>query len=104
MKRLIAAGVLILIIMISCISGNIIIGNNCNYIIKLVEDCENSYNRDRSATIRLSGKLEKEWQSRETLLSAYSNHGYIEDVKASLAKLVPYAESDKEMLTRKATG
>ena len=96
MKRLIAAAALAAIILISCISGSMLVGKNCEYINGLVTDCENSYKQNRNEAVQLSEKLEKEWQSKETLMSAYSTRGYIEDIKISIAKLAPYAESDKE--------
>lgn len=96
MKRLTAAAVLSAIILISCISGSMLIGKNCKYINSLVTECENSYKNSTGTAVELSAKLEKEWQKRETLLSAYSNRGYIEDIKISAAKLVSYAESDNE--------
>lgn len=95
MKRLIAAGGLLVFIIVACVVGNSVIdgayGKLTNDIPKCISAAQSG---DKNQAKSMAQNLEEYWQEKEMLLFIFVNHDTVEDISASLSKLSAFTTPD----------
>ncbi len=97
MKRLIPAGILLILIILAYFSSQSYIMDTCNDARELVEICEKDY-RDGKDAYQAAEKIEHLWEDNEKPLSFFVNHDRIDDIELELSSLLLYSRSDEEEL------
>ncbi len=85
MSRIIAAVILILLLTGLCISDRIVINHSYNSLNEYIIECENAV--DSKDNKEIAGKLKKEFETKEGLLSVYVNHDTLDEISESVARL-----------------
>lgn len=91
MKRLIAAGILMLIVIASYILSRNYIINTCDEIKSLVIECETEYKQNSTSAEKTAEKLEKTWSEKEQILSFFVNHDRVDEIELALSSLNVYS-------------
>ena len=92
MKRLIAAGVLTIIIAIIHFCGSIYIKNVIKESNSLLAECVNEY-KEASSPQEKALDLEKYWSERESYLSIFAHHDNIDEIESAISSLVVYSST-----------
>ena len=92
MKRLIAAGVLIIFVVSTYLTGYFYIKNTCDTANALLKDCIEIYKTDKDAT-KSAKKLNDFWSKNEPLLSVFANHSSIDEIELAISSLENYSDS-----------
>ena len=90
MKRLIAAGVLLLFVISAYIFGFLYIDNVCTNANAYLKKCVSVYKSDQNATNEAE-KLEKYWSKKEKGLSFFANHADIDEIELAISSLKTYS-------------
>lgn len=102
MSRIIAAVILISLLTGLCISDRIVINHSYNSLNGYIIECENAV--DSKDNKELAGKLKKEFERKEGLLSVYVNHDTLDEISESVARLETLAgESRADYLSECAS-
>ncbi len=92
MKRLIAAGILSLLVLTGYIYGYLYIDTACDTAKKYLEKCISVYSTDKDAT-KEAEKLEKYWSEKEKGLSFFANHSDIDEIELAISSLKAYSNT-----------
>ena len=92
MKRLIAAGVLTVIIAIIHFSGNIYIKNVIKECNEILDNCVSEYKINASPQEKAK-KLQEYWGKKEDLLSVFSRHDNIDEIERAIDSLAVYSKT-----------
>ncbi|MBR2039860.1 MAG: DUF4363 family protein [Clostridia bacterium] len=92
MKRLIAAGVLTVIIAIIHFSGTIYIKNVIDEANSLLDECVTEYSENSSPKEK-AVELEEYWSKRESYLSIFAHHDNIDEIESAINSLVVYSST-----------
>ncbi len=91
MRRIIIAGVLLTIVIISYISSYIYIDKACEETNRLLEECVDAYKESKNPK-SYAEKLENYWSKKEKPLSVVVNHARIDDIESAISSLVVYSD------------
>lgn len=91
MKRLIAAGILAVLVTALCIGGNYIMQHSCNNLLEMIDDCKSAENKN--SAYKKAEKLEDEWVKKETLLSLFSNLRMVDDIGVAISRISAYSDN-----------
>ena len=86
MKRLIAAGVLIVLVIGIYISSYFYIDRVCEETEKLLNECVSAYNNNQKIETNIT-ELENYWSSKEKVLSIILNHNSIDEIESAIESL-----------------
>ncbi len=92
MKRLIAAAVLFVFIVVCFFSGHGYIKNVCKNADSLLTDCKNAFETDADAAEQ-SEKLMRYWSEKENTLSIFTNHSAIDEIELAIEELKVYSSA-----------
>lgn len=92
MKRLIAAGILLVFVITVYIFGYIYITKTCDTATDMLNECGKLYNNNEQAQ-ECAKKLEKFWNKKEGTLSVFANHEHIDDIELAIGSLVIYSKT-----------
>lgn len=99
MKRLLAAGVLILLVAAINIGSYLVTEKYCTEMSNYVTQCRNIYeNGDKKAAAEKAAEFEKYFGKAELYLAIFINRGGIDDIGMSVTRLGSYAESGDDTL------
>ena len=91
MKRLIAAGILTIIIITAYILSRSYIINTCDEIKELVIKCETEHKNSSVMSESTAEKLENTWSEKEQILSLFINHNRVDEIELALSTLAVYS-------------
>lgn len=97
MKRLIAAGVLLGLVLTAYFGGYFYIKNTCERAENILEECINAYETQKNAETETE-KLKKFWDKKEKPLSIFADHSDIDAIEQAIMTLKVYSESDEQEL------
>lgn len=88
MKRLIPAGVLIVIIICVSVFGKIIVDRNCTAVSKKLTEFKKQYlTEDTEQAEKSAEELQKQWQKCEKRISPFANRELIDNITISLSRM-----------------
>lgn len=96
MKRLVSAGILLTLVLVSYLFSLHYITKSCDEAKNLVYACEKEYADGDAQTAATA--LRDYWDGKEKLLSFFVNHNHIDDIELELAALTLYSKTDREIL------
>lgn len=91
MKRLIAAGILLVLVITSYILSFFYIKNTCAEIKDMVIKCEQEYENDIEKCYETSKELQDIWSKKEMILSFFVNHDRVDEVELAISSLKVYS-------------
>ena len=103
MKRLIAAGVLTVIIAIIHFSGTIYIKNVIDEANTLLAECVTEYSENASPKEKAT-QLEDYWSKRESYLSIFAHHDNIDEIESAINSLVVYSSTENSEIFYEYSG
>lgn len=103
MKRLIAAGVLTVIIAIIHFSGTIYIKNVIDEANSLLTECVTEYSENSSPKEK-AVELEEYWSERESYLSIFAHHDNIDEIESAINSLVVYSSTENSEIFYEYSG
>lgn len=92
---MISAGILLVFVISVYIFSCFYIKSSCNEARVLLDECEQSYSDGKNAE-KGAEALKKLWDSKESPLSVFVNHGSIDDIELAIGELCVYSTSDEE--------
>lgn len=103
MKRLIAAGVLIIVISIIHLSGNIYIKNVINETDALLKKCVEEYKNEQHPE-KAAKQLKEYWGDREDYLSVFAHHDDIDKIELAIDSLSVYSKTENSEIFYEYSG
>ena len=97
MKRLVAAVIILIILGAVFFTGYFSINNICQNTKELLSECVNNYHSG-NRTQESAAKLEKYWNSKESILSLFADHTSIDNIELDLHLLKIYSSTDEKEL------
>ena len=92
MRRLIAAGILVLCVAVACVIGVRYTSSVCETLETRISDCIAAYEAgDADRAAKAAETLETYWIEVEERLSVFVNHSELDNIGISIAKLSPLA-------------
>lgn len=92
MKRLIAAGILILMVAAVCVTGIFTINHHYYKIDGMLDDAISFYmDDDMEKVAEISSEIEKQWVIAERYISLFVNHSNVDEIGNSISRLEPLA-------------
>lgn len=91
MKRIIAAGVLGVIIAVCCIANTVYIKRSYGELTEDINLLKKEYSVSYESAAEKAEKFEEKWVKKEALLSIFANHGIVDEIGVSISKLPIYA-------------
>lgn len=92
MKRLIAAGCLLVIVVSVYLIGYFYINDACDTANKYLDTCVDVYKADKDATDEAE-RLKEYWDKAETILSLFANHSTIDEIERAIGSLKTYSRT-----------
>ncbi len=101
MRRLLAAGCLLLCIAAACLCGALSTRAACDRLDDLVAACRAACEAgDLPRAAAAARALEADWDARKESLAVFVNHGVLDEIDAATALLEPYAAAKDAALYR----
>lgn len=97
MKRLIAAAILSAFVAASYFTGFFIVNKTCENTNRLLNDCVENYDDGKDAKAS-SEKLQKYWEKKEKILSAFAHHSVIDEIEIAINNLTVYSNSKEKAI------
>lgn len=97
MKRLIAAGVLLIFVITSYFSGYFYIKSTCISAENILDKCISAYENQNNAKTEIEN-LKSFWDKKEKPLSIFADHTDIDAIEQAIATLTVYSESSQKEL------
>lgn len=97
MKRLTAAGILLIFVLTAYFSGYFYIKNTCKTAEKMLKECISAYENQNDAKNETE-KLERFWSKKEKPLSIFADHKEIDSIEQAIMTLKIYSKSDEKEL------
>ena len=95
MKRLIPACILSVIIVCSCILGQITVKKYCNTAYNDIKECKEDFLDGKSENAYNSTvKIEKNWKKQKAVLAVFVNHSLLDEISQSVVQLPELAKAD----------
>ncbi|MEE0945654.1 MAG: DUF4363 family protein [Acutalibacteraceae bacterium] len=86
MKRLIAAFTLLFIVISLIIASSLTIDRCCKVLLDDLDKCEEAFRQEKSTAEPLS-QLQNNWDKYDTVLMFFTNHGALEEIGYSIARV-----------------
>ncbi len=103
MKRLIAAGVLIVVISIIHFSANIYIKNVIKESNVILEKCIEEY-KDEANPEKYAKQLQEYWGDKEDYLSIFAHHDNIDEIERAIDSLAVYSKTENSEIFHEYSG
>ena len=103
MKRLIAAGILLCVVIATYLSAVFYIQHVCDETEILLNDCINAYNNQKNAE-KTAKKLNKYWNKHEQTLSIFANHNSIDEIELAISSIEIYSSTSEKEIFKEYTG
>jgi len=103
MRRLIAAVLLLVIVLVSYLISFFYIKNTCDNANRILDECINLYEQDLNAS-KKAEELNKYWSGHEKYLSVFANHSMIDDIELAISSLLIYANTDDNVIFYEYSG
>lgn len=103
MKRLIAAGILFVLVLAAYLTGHFYIKNTCDTAKELLNECINAYETQNEAGSKAE-KLKNYWTEKEKPLSFFANHSEIDEIELAISTLEIYSVTDSKELFSEYSG
>jgi predicted component of type VI protein secretion system len=103
MKRLIAAGVLTVIIAVIHFSGTTYIKKVINQSNNLLADCVSEYESNLNPEEKAK-KLQKYWSNQEDFLSIFAHHDNIDEIERAIDSLAVYSSTQNSEIFYEYSG
>lgn len=103
MKRLIAAGILLSVVIATYLSAMFYIRHVCDETAVLLENCISAYNSQKNAE-KSAKKLSKYWNKHEQTLSIFANHNSIDDIELAISSIEIYSTTSEKEIFKEYTG
>lgn len=97
MKRLIIAGVLLVLVIATYLTSLFYITSSCDKAKVMVEDSIKAYSQTKAAEAEAKS-LENYWDKKEPLLSVFVNHDRIDDIETAISLMNVYAKMPENEL------
>ena len=97
MKRLIAAGILLVFVITSYIVSYSYIDKTCQKTNKMLNECVTAYQENKNPKEKAEN-LKDFWKRREKGLSLFSNHQSIDEIELAIELLSVYSTSSQKEL------
>ena len=97
MKRLIAVGILLLLLISVFLTSLFYIKNTCEKTEILLTECVNAYEQKGDISKRIED-LEKFWDKKEKVLSVFADHNSIDEIELSIKLLAVYSHTSQKEL------
>ena len=94
MKRLIAAAILTVFILVAYFGSYIYVVNTCEETTKLLENCILDFKINGNAENKAL-KLKKQWDKKEKILSYFVNHDLIDEVEVNISNVYTYSKDNE---------
>lgn len=95
MKRLIAAAVLFVTLLILFVTSYFYITKTCDQTKDLLYECSKAYESGENA-YKLAEELDTFWNKKEPLLSVFTSHSKIDDIEEAIYCLKLYSKTDEK--------
>ncbi len=95
MKRLIAAAVLGVILLILYSTSYFYVTNTCTKTKELLKECRVAYDKQHDAE-KKAEEINEFWNKKEPILSIFSSHNKIDDIEEALYCLEIYSKTDEK--------
>ena len=103
MKRLIASGIIAVIIAVIHFSGNIYIKNVINESNHLLENCIEEYKNDENPE-SAAKKLKDYWGKQEDYLSVFAHHDHLDEIERAINSLSVYSKTKNSEIFHEYSG
>ena len=97
MKRLIPAGILLVLVIVTYVTSLFFITDSCDKTKKLLDNSVTTYTQNKTAE-KEAKAVEKFWNKKEPLLSVFVNHDRIDDIETAISLLNVYAKNPDNQL------
>ncbi len=95
MKRLIPACILSVVIICSCILGQITVKKYCNSVYDDIKECKEDFIVGKSESAYNNAiKIEKNWRRQKAVLAVFVNHNLLDEISQSVVQLPELAKAD----------
>lgn len=95
MKRLIPACILALVIICSCIVGQIVVKKYCDNVYNDLKECKEQFvSGETSTAYNLSVEVKENWKGNKAVLSVFVNHNLLDEISQSVMQLPEFAKAD----------
>ena len=99
MKRLIAAGILFVIIIVFALSAWLLTSHFYNSLSEGLEECIQSYqNGDKKTAAQKAAELENEWDTVRFYLAAFTNRDILEEIETTLSRTHTFAKTQNDSM------
>ena len=95
MKRLIAAAVLGVILLVMYFTSYFYITDTCKKTTDLLNECRVAYDQQNNAEEKAI-EINEYWNKKEPILSIFSSHSKIDDIEEALYCLKIYSNTDEK--------
>lgn len=92
MKRLIAATILFIFVVVSYLTGYAFINSTYKTANNLLEECISVYETDNNA-YNAAKNLKNFWEEKEGLLSVFANHSSIDEIELAISSMLVYSNT-----------
>ncbi len=103
MKRLIAAGILFVLVLAAYLTGHFYIKNTCDTAKELLNECISAYETQNEAGVQAEN-LKKYWAKKEKPLSFFVNHSEIDEIELAISTLKIYSVTESKELFSEYSG
>ena len=95
MKRIIPACILAVVIISSCIVGQIVVKKYCDGVYNDLKECKEQFvNGEISTAYNLSVEVKENWTGNKAVLSVFVNHNLLDEISQSVMQLPEFAKTD----------
>lgn len=103
MKRLIAAGILTVVVISVYLTGFFVIDNACDGAKTILNKCINAYKNEENAD-EIAENLKSYWGKKEKILSVFANHSEIDDIEMAIDILCIYSKTKEKEIFSEYSG
>lgn len=103
MKRLIAAGILLTVVIATYLSSMFYIQHICDETTVLLDNCISAYNNQNNAE-KSAKKLNRYWDKHEQTLSIFANHNRIDEIELAISSIKIYSGTSEKEIFKEYTG
>ncbi len=97
MKRLIAAAVVVVCLIVLCTVGIMSVEAACKQMEKDINNCVSHIKSDDfKSAMGDSQTIEREWEGKRGIMSVFINHQTIEEIDSSVTQLSSFANKDNK--------
>lgn len=94
MKRIIAAIILLVTVLVLTVTGNLIIISKCDGIKEKLDICTEEFESGKESAAQSAKSLIKEFKEKETILTLFANHSLIDQISNEITALPVYVKEN----------